>query len=242
MENYIGPHWSDGKWQESVEFGNAPALSEVDAASRLHDSAYAHFKDEAHRIAADEIYSKTLKKLKEKYAFLADVPLYGNYTKNRASEFGSNFVTGMKYGGLVGGLASLVYSGVKGIVRNNDLIQHGEKYRREVMQYYDTDPGKPKTAQNIINKIAPVTHPPPKAPLQNIETIQNNDMFKKNRTAPAPSDSVQPVKVPKNKVQPLYKPLKKKKRDVTAADLALYLRYHPGEEARVLKWIHDNVE
>lgn len=232
MENYIGPYWSDGKWQESVEFGDAEPMSLVDAASRLHDSAYAHYKDEQHRIAADEIYSETLKTLKEKYASLADVPLYGNYTKNRALEFGSNALQGFKYGGLAGALGSLVYTGAKGIIRLNDLIHNGDKYKADVMSYYDTDPKKIGTVKNVT--VVPDIVKP-KAP--KTIALEEYEMFKKNKTAPSPTQS-RPLEIPVAAAPPLYRPLKKKRvRPVTAADLELYLQYNPGARLKVLEWI-----
>jgi hypothetical protein len=32
--NYIGPYWSDGKLQESVEWGDRPVLNELDEIAR----------------------------------------------------------------------------------------------------------------------------------------------------------------------------------------------------------------
>lgn len=232
MENYIGPYWSDGKWQESVEFGDTEPLSLVDAASRLHDSAYAHYKDEQHRIAADEIYSETLKSLKEKYASLADVPLYGNYTKNRALEFGSNALQGFKYGGVAGALGSLVYTGVKGIVRLNDLIHNGGKYKSDVLAYYDTDPKK-ITAVKVSRPDIPIVKPI--AP----KTIASEEyeMFKKNKTAPTPPPR-KPLEIPEAAAPALYRPLKKKRvRPISAADLELYLQYNPGARLKVMEWL-----
>jgi len=240
MENYIGPYWSDGKWQESVEFGDKPALSGVDAASRLHDSAYAHYTDEAHRIAADEIYSDTLRKLNEPLAGLADVPLYGNYVKNRVSEYGSDFLTGFKYAGLLGGLGSLVYNGIKGIIRSNDLIQNGKRYRDEVLDYYDTDPFKivERPVENKRNILVSV--PKPIAPLQ---TDTKEDMFKKKSkvspSQPPPAEVATPRRVQvAPALTPLYRPLKRKKpRALTAGDWLKYLEYHPNEVERVRAWL-----
>lgn len=250
MENYTGPYWSDGKWQESVEFGETPALSGVDAASRLHDSAYAHYTDEAHRTAADEIYSATLKKLKEPNSYLADVPLYGNYVKNRAMEMAGDFANGWKYGGIAGGLGSLIYNGIKGIVRSNDLIQNGKKYRDEVLAYYDTDPIKPIVSEKQEKQHITVSIPKTIAPLQ----TEKEEMFrKKNKVQPAPaapsrpqpaptaapnSRGLQPAPYQVSAVQPLYRPLKaRKKKHPTASDLMKYLEYHPKELAKVENWL-----
>jgi len=228
-----------------------PALSGVDAASRLHDSAYAHYTDEAHRIAADEIYSATLKKLREPKAILADVPLYGNYVKNRAMEIGGDFINGWKYGGLVGGLGSLVYNGIKGIVRSNDLIQNGKKYRDEVLAYYDTDPLRPMLSEKQEKQQITVSIPKPIAPLQ----IEKEEMFRKrNKVQPAidraprthelvasaapNSRGLPPTTTQVSVVQPLYRPLKaRKKKHPTAGDLLKYLEYHPNELAKVEIWL-----
>lgn len=79
MDNYTGPYWSDGKIQPSIEFGNSIPTDEVDAESRLHDSAFAHFGDERHRLAADYIYKKRLEKVPGfKSAFVRNIPFYGN--------------------------------------------------------------------------------------------------------------------------------------------------------------------
>jgi hypothetical protein len=240
MENYIGPYWSDGKWQESVEFGTAPTLSDVDAASRLHDSAYARFKDAQHRTAADEIYSATLKKLGGPKSGLADVPLYGNFVKNRVSNIGSDFVTGVRTAGLLGGLGSLVYNGVKGVVTNYDLITNGAKYRDEVMAYYDTDPMKRRPVEtarnpnleqvNIIHTIAPK------------QSEKEEDMFKKKNKIKPEETPIQPFKpirpVVINPQVKQYRPLKaRKQRAMTADDYLLYLKYHPNDLAKVAAWL-----
>jgi len=254
MENYIGPYWSDGKWQESVEFGETPALSAVDEASRLHDSAYAHFTDEAHRVAADEIYSATLKRIREPNAALADVPLYGNYIKNRAEEIGSDVLGGFRYGGLAGAFGGLLYNGIKGIVRSNDLIQHGDEYREDVLKYYATDPYIPKETRNEKKQIV-VSIPKPIAPLQT-QTLENDEMFKRNTVKPdepratsqPPAGSVRtrfgkpPALNQVSTVEQLYRPLRKKERKpVTAADLKLYLKYNPKEALRVENWLAKNI-
>ena len=246
MENYIGPYWSNGQWQESVEFGDKDPQSEVDAAARLHDSAYAHFKDEAHRTAADEIFSSTLKKLRGKNSQLADVPLYGNYLKNRLVDLGSDVSTGFRVGGIIGGLGALVYNGVKGIVRSNDLIHNGAKYRKDVLDYYATDTKPAIQTTQVQQKQKPtVSLPKPIAPLQNT-TIKQEEMFTKKKNIVAPSP--EPTNVREIEVRParqtprteLYKPLKQKRSRVTPGDLLKWLEYHPGQEAKIRLWLDKN--
>ncbi len=53
--NYTGPYISNGKLQESVPFGDKTPKDELDALSRLHDSAYAKWDDRLHRSVADNL-------------------------------------------------------------------------------------------------------------------------------------------------------------------------------------------
>lgn len=112
--NYVGPYWSDGKVQTSVEWGDKQPVNELDALARQHDAAYAHFKDSAHREAADAIFAEEARKLKQKYGkkladnpkFAAAMVEYGNHTVRQAKKLASSgmFVPGlaplavMKYG------------------------------------------------------------------------------------------------------------------------------------------------
>lgn len=132
MENYVGPYWSDGKLQSSVEFGDAPPLSTLDAESRLHDSAYAHYEDLQHRMAADAIYEHNVEILGGFAKFAGEAVLYGNQTLRA----GSNLLEYSKYGPLglvVGSLINDYYL--------NDYLLNSERYKKEVLGYYATDPG-----------------------------------------------------------------------------------------------------
>lgn len=103
--NYVGPYWSNGKVQSSVEWGDKEPLNELDALARQHDAAYAHFKDEKHREAADAIFAAEARKLKTKYGSkLADNPQfaammveYGNHTTRQIKKLASSgmFVPGL---------------------------------------------------------------------------------------------------------------------------------------------------
>jgi hypothetical protein len=247
MDNYIGPYWSDGKWQQSVEFGGKEPLSELDAAARLHDSAYARFSDQQRRTAADVIFSETVKKLDDKRALIGDLPLYGNYVKNRAGSLLTDFATGVRTAGLVGGLGAVVYNGVKGMVLNHDLAINLPRYKREVAAYYRTDPVKGKQESYDTDIVTPtidrpVIHKPlaREAP-ETTQKEENTTMFKrKDKIAVAPAEPGRaerdrPVVI--NPVTATYRPLRRKKRRVQPADVLLYLKYHPGEEQRVLAWL-----
>ncbi len=154
---YTGPYWSDGRVQESVEWGKSTPQSELDWLSRQHDSAYAHYKDSRHREAADLLYMREAKKLAGRFPELAgNLVGYGNYT---ARQFGilandaalSTKLTGnpllgvVKYG--VGGLVDS-YKRVNGTYLKNELA--------DVEKYYGTDPLKMKK-------------PPAKEPIKLVE-------------------------------------------------------------------------
>lgn len=132
MENYTGPYWSDGKLQSSVEFGKSAPLSALDAESRLHDSAYAHYNDVSHRMAADAIYEEHVSKLGGFAKFAGETVLYGNQTLRA----GSNLLEYSKYGPL--GL-------IAGALINDyylfDYMNNSDRYKKEVLAYYATDPG-----------------------------------------------------------------------------------------------------
>lgn len=85
-QNYTGPYISGGKIQQSVKFGDAEARSLMDYYSRLHDTAYAEFKDRKHRYAADLIYYEKVKELVGMYPALASRAVkYGNIATSFAT-------------------------------------------------------------------------------------------------------------------------------------------------------------
>jgi hypothetical protein len=62
QENYTGPYLSNGKFQESIAYGDVEPKSQLDAISRDHDTMYALSQDyedpEENRHFADYIYFK----------------------------------------------------------------------------------------------------------------------------------------------------------------------------------------
>lgn len=255
MDNYTGPYRSDGKWQTSVAFGTSVPLDDVDRASRLHDSAYAHYTDESHRTAADILYQEMLAgNVSTKGRIVRGLPVYGNYVKNRAAEYGEGFATGMKLAGLPGALGGVVLTGARNIWRQFDLLNNLDKYKREVTEYYKTDPlaATHQSYETEVNADKPITqvnikkNAPNNAPLQKSQKPENQFEMKffKNKTAPEVPLGL-PGSQPKNKILPealrqlpLYQPLKKKKRrETTADDLLLYLKYNPTQVARVQAWL-----
>jgi len=142
LGNYTGPYWSDGKVQPSVEFGTADPKTDLDKLSRLHDTAYAHYKDRAHREAADAIYAEEARKLVGKFPHLAaDVVQYGNYTGRQASKLASDigkfsFIPGL---GPVYGMAKFAIGNIKDSQSriNGTYLQ---KERAAVQALYSRDP------------------------------------------------------------------------------------------------------
>nr|WPR18096.1 MAG: PLA2 protein [Chemarfal virus 35] len=139
--NYVGPYWSNGKVQTSVEWGDKPALNELDALARQHDAAYAHYKDEKHREAADAIFAEEARKLKKKYGSkLAGDPQlaaafveYGNHTTRQIKKLANSgiFVPGL------GPLAVLKY-GYDHVKEFTSRIKgtHLKNEKLDVRQFY----------------------------------------------------------------------------------------------------------
>lgn len=152
--NYTGPHWSDGKFQESVEWGDANPQSELDYLSRQHDSAYAKFKDDKHREAADKIYHDQAMKLKERFPHLAaNLVLYGNHTERQGKKLFGNAKTGAMLGGPLGALAGAIYTAGGNIVDNMSRINgtYLKKEMSDVIKYFDTDPRKVELKDKALN-------------------------------------------------------------------------------------------
>lgn len=128
--NYTGPYISDGKFQTSVEFGKSKPLNRLDAFSRYHDSAFAHYKDYGHRTAANSIYYDQTRNGNKTENFAGNVVLYGNQVKSALGN--------MPFG--VGNFPGLIYGGIKNLYNLADYVHNRNKYRKEVLAYYKTDP------------------------------------------------------------------------------------------------------
>lgn len=144
--NYTGPYWSDGKFQESVAFGESEPLSQLDALSRLHDTAYATYKDRAHREAADLIYNEQATKLAGKFPELAgNLVLYGNYTARQAKQLAQDvaLVPGMP-------LVGLVKHGISNLINSNRMVKgtYLKQERKDIEELYSRDPMKGRSVGN----------------------------------------------------------------------------------------------
>lgn len=154
---YTGPYWSNGKLQESVEWGDKDPKSQLDWLSRQHDSAYAHFKDSRHREAADLLYMREAKKLAGRYPELAgNLVGYGNYAGRQLSKLGSDVAFSTKLTG--NPILGLVKYGVSGIVDSAKRI-NGTYLRNEtsdIEKFYKTDPfnkPRPNTSAGAVNLV-----------------------------------------------------------------------------------------
>ncbi len=133
-DGYTGPYISDNKFQTSVEFGEHEALSELAYLSRMHDTAYAHWKDRDHREAADQLYNERAQQIVGRFPHLAgNAVMYGNYAK-RQFEDAASYATF--------GLPGLVYWGAKNMYNQNKMLNgtYLKKEKDAVLQLYSRDP------------------------------------------------------------------------------------------------------
>jgi len=146
--NYVGPHWSDGKNQESVEFGEADPIDELDSLARDHDSAYARFKDDSHRRAADMIFAEKARLLNQDGQFAGNPQVAANaveYGNHALSKLKTGVSDASKFGFSLPGIAYAI-----GHMLYNNLDQevkllngtYLKKEREEVERYLATDPRK----------------------------------------------------------------------------------------------------
>lgn len=139
--NYTGPYLSDGKFQSSVEFGETLPIDKWDAFSRLHDSAFKKWDDYGHRTAANSIYNEWMK---ENPSFSKSVAgflvLYGNQLASSVKNLGPN-------------MGSLILGGIKNGYNLADYALNEKKYKKEVLDYFKTDPklGDSRYDPNVWN-------------------------------------------------------------------------------------------
>jgi hypothetical protein len=150
VPNYTGPWISNGQFQSSVEFGDRKPKDQLDALSRLHDTAYAKWSDRLHRTVADTIYATEARKLAKKFPELAAfIVQYGNFTKNSVD-------TLRETSGY--GLPGLIVGGIRNMYHLNDYLMNGDKVKKEILNYYKTDPhielqtyGEMNTQSSVYN-------------------------------------------------------------------------------------------
>jgi len=137
--NYVGPFWSDGKIQSSVEWGSKKPTDEFDALAQQHDAAYAHWKDDKHREAADLIFAEEARKLKKSYGnspaaqtrFAAAMVEEGNYTSRQAKKLAADIASH----GWLGAVKFQIQNMVDSQKRMNGTYLKSELAR--VREYYD---------------------------------------------------------------------------------------------------------
>lgn len=144
--NYVGPYWSNGRVQESVEWGDKAPIHALDELARQHDAAYAHYKDAKHREAADMIFAEEAKKLKQKYGskwasdpqVAARIVEYGNHTKSQIKKLVGVAASGPFM------IPKLAYHAISNMIDNQKRI-NGTYLKKEVGDvnaFFKTDPRK----------------------------------------------------------------------------------------------------
>jgi hypothetical protein len=140
---YTGPYWSNGEIQQSVEWGEKDPTSQLDWLSRQHDSAYAHFKDRAHREAADLLYMREAKKLAGRFPELAgNLVGYGNYAGRQVGKLVSDIGISTKLtGNPILGAVKFTYDNISDSVKriNGTYLKNEIK---DIQAFHATDPYK----------------------------------------------------------------------------------------------------
>lgn len=140
-QRYTGPWVSNGKFQESVAFGDQAPLGALDSFSRLHDTAYALYEPGIMRKAADSVYHDRVSNLPGKLPSIAgDAVLYGNAGMHSLGNITSAVTTGFKYGSLPGAFLGLVYGGVENMFDLNTYLTHGSQAKKDIIAMELTDP------------------------------------------------------------------------------------------------------
>lgn len=147
--NYLGPYISDGKFQTSVQYGKTRPSDYLDAQARLHDSAYATFKDYGRRRASDSLFSERTKGESLVGAVSAGAVGYGN----QIISAGSNLLGKT-------GLAGLIVGGATNMFELHDYMINESKYKKEVLAHYESDPYRDDPDyHNFTSKIPGVISP-----------------------------------------------------------------------------------
>jgi len=152
--NYIGPYWSDGKFQNSVAFGQAEVTSVLDYLARFHDSVYAVYKDREHREASDIFFNDIAQTLKSNFAHVAGTSvLYGNYLARQMSNVASEVKTRLQAGDFPGAVVTLASTGFGNIKEASRLTN--EKYLRNewnhIKELYRNNPASVGISTESVN-------------------------------------------------------------------------------------------
>lgn len=164
--NYVGPYWSNGVQQSSVEWGNKEPIDALDALARQHDSAYAKFSDRPHREAADAIFAQEARKLTQVYGkgWAADPKVaaalvqYGNYTQRQIKQLGEYTNYGTK--GMVGNIIGAVRFGVGNLLNAGKMVNgtYLKQEKDDIEKYFQTDPkrtgggGLPIIVKGVVDR------------------------------------------------------------------------------------------
>jgi len=150
LPNYTGPYISNGKIQASVEFGDKLPKDQLDALSRLHDSAYVRYTDRGHLEAADIIYREESQKLVAKFPELAgNLVVYYNFAERTLANYVSVTTAISLFKGITMTIPTLLSGAITNMFQLNDTLVNGAQYKKDVYAYYKTDPlGNDKNYEN----------------------------------------------------------------------------------------------
>lgn len=248
MDYYTGPYWSDGRFQSSIAFGSNIPIDNVDNESRLHDTAYAVYPDQRHRVAADWLYSQRLEQdTSYKARIIRNIPYYANLAS--ASHVSALFTPFIGFG-LLDYILHVYYT--QNEIKNNAY----NKEISDVLNLYKEDP--------MGNYLAPVVYPESYDPkpaqntwLRGAAVAPSNEWVvgPNGGSAPKSGPTADLIPDPKQVRQTMvnsedgsmlyphvympYKPLKKKRRRITLRMVELYNREHGTNHT--LKEVQDKV-
>jgi len=133
-------------------FGNMKPIDQLDALSRLHDTAYARYSDYGHRAAADILYSREADKLVGAFPQLASYAVnYGNQTLRAASGLAKGFFSAGPLGAL--------YGAVRNMLDLMDLTTNQDAYIKDILSLYESDPNPSLQQIETLLSTQPVYNP-----------------------------------------------------------------------------------
>jgi len=140
--NYTGAYLSDGMFQPSVPYGKAIPTSPLDAAARLHDTAYALYpNDKSVKFYADQEFKQHSDKIPGvKAAIAGQAVTKGNVLLNGAKKLITNVV---KYGPL-----GAVKTVAENVLDSQHLIDSAGKSKKIIRNIAANDP---MAANAVVN-------------------------------------------------------------------------------------------
>jgi hypothetical protein len=176
--NYTGAYLSDGKFQPSVPYGTSIPTSALDAAARLHDTAYALYpSDPTVKFYADDKFKQQADKIPGVKAALAGQAVTkGNVLLNGAGKLASNLI---RFGPL-----GAVKTVVENIAQAKHLIDDEKGAKAKIKAIAVNDPmlkttPKTKVLNPVEGKTGNLLVKEPES-----QVLLNNPFRKKNKVLP----------------------------------------------------------